>query len=115
MTVDTKTKEPKMTCRNWESGVVIPLHASKLAAREYGRSNMPQTSHNLHSQIADTENPASLTEAKYVQGEQESRLDHSGGFKGLSLNDTFSSMVPVPIKDDQRLVDKGLEPWFFRD
>lgn len=100
-----------MTCRNWESGVIVPIHVNSPAGSVYG--NTDRTKYVTEARQADAADPASLVEASNPRTGQATRLDHARQSNILSLNETFSSTVPVPVKDGERLIDKGLEPWFF--
>lgn len=102
-----------MTCRNWESGVVIPILVDDSAGSEHEYANY--VSAPTEARFADSADSTSLVQARSPEIGKASQLDRAKEFKIRSLQETFSSTIPVPVKDDRRLIDKGLEPWFFRD
>jgi hypothetical protein len=83
---DKVTKAPRLNCRNWECGVIIPV------AREAK---------------ANANANASDGKATMVNS------DNNGGDKG-SLAATFAKVVPVPMEYPSAGMN-GKKPWSFTD
>ncbi|EAW08666.1 uncharacterized protein ACLA_095990 [Aspergillus clavatus NRRL 1] len=82
---DRATKRPKLNCRNWECGVLIPVRAE-----------------------ATAENRPKESESKPVDG-----LDKPGEGEVERMLDTFKDTVPVPMRVPGQRYGPGLKPWFF--
>ncbi|CAH0043995.1 unnamed protein product [Clonostachys solani] len=85
---DSKTGKPKLNCRNWECGVVVPVLEANGKARPTKGASAVATS-------------SAGTEA---------------GSRGSSnLGELFASTVPMPMLVPGRLYGPNEEPWFYAD
>ena len=88
MLSENKTGKAKLTCRNWESGVVIPIPLDQVDA----------------SRISVNASGGSTGE----QDLNELALDN------LSLKEVFSNVVPVPmVFPAEKMIDLSKSPWLF--
>ncbi|PYH48209.1 uncharacterized protein BP01DRAFT_354054 [Aspergillus saccharolyticus JOP 1030-1] len=90
LVMDRSTKQPKLNCRNWECGVIVPV----LEERGQGVS-----------ETAGCSVPSSIT-ATTAGGPAEDN-DQAGGSMGL-----FDGVVPVPMRVPGRRYEGSLRPWF---
>ncbi|GAD91435.1 tyrosyl-DNA phosphodiesterase domain protein [Paecilomyces variotii No. 5] len=82
------TKEPKLNCRNWECGVVIPI---------------PQ-------QGTKAETSGSLGAASNEKPSDERKNEKESDFAPL-----FETKVPVPMKLPGRPYGPGMKPWYYME
>jgi hypothetical protein len=94
---DGKTGKPKMSCRNWECGVVVP-------ASPEASSSHPSATHQL---VTESKATTPLTAAATTMG--------TSNTKGSDLVTIFASSVPVPMKVPGRPYGPDEEPWFYAD
>ncbi|CAG9941949.1 unnamed protein product [Clonostachys rosea f. rosea IK726] len=86
---DSKTGKPKLNCRNWECGVVVPVLEANGKAR-------PTT--------------------KGAAAVATSSAETEAGSRGSSnLGELFASTVPMPMLVPGRLYGPNEEPWFYAD
>uniref|UniRef100_A0A8H7KEB2 PLD phosphodiesterase domain-containing protein n=1 Tax=Bionectria ochroleuca TaxID=29856 RepID=A0A8H7KEB2_BIOOC len=86
---DSKTGKPKLNCRNWECGVVVPVLEANGKARPTTKG------------AAAVATSSAGTEA---------------GSRGSSnLGELFASTVPMPMLVPGRLYGPNEEPWFYAD
>lgn len=104
-----------MTCRNWESGVVIPVPTGKggYAGLDVERTTVSgASSHRGGTTGVSTEE---------VCGGNGHLAKHDGNnlvipTTPLSLREGFADVLPVPIHyPAQKLAAHQKQPWFFRD
>lgn len=81
---DRTTKEPKLNCRNWECGVVIPVVDRSPATVEQGKDSQPSLGLSADS--------------------------HTGA---VDIEDIFQGTIPVPMQVPGRVYGAGVRPWFF--
>ncbi|RHZ73398.1 hypothetical protein CDV55_109089 [Aspergillus turcosus] len=82
---DKITKQPKLNCRNWECGVLVPVLDK------------------LDSDSADS----SSTVSSNSSGKE--------AIESTDMLDVFSDTVPVPMTVPGRRYGPGLKPWFFSE
>ncbi|KAL1863831.1 hypothetical protein Plec18170_000671 [Paecilomyces lecythidis] len=85
---DRSTKEPKLNCRNWECGVVIPI---------IQQGPEVEASRNLGTVS---------NEKSSVERKNEKEFD----FAPL-----FDTKVPVPMKLPGRPYGPGMKPWYYME
>ena len=82
---DRTTKQPKLNCRNWECGVLVPVISQSEEKGFLGESSVND---------------------RVVEG------TGSNSVAGESL-DIFEGTVPVPFQVPGRRFGAGLKPWYF--
>lgn len=98
LTKDSETGKPKLTCRNWECGVVVPV----------GGLESPKTT----TSHRDKTTPATITTAATTT--PTSRTTAATG-KVSDLDAVFASTVPVPMVFPARPYGPNEEPWFYAE
>ncbi|RAH41165.1 uncharacterized protein BO95DRAFT_447248 [Aspergillus brunneoviolaceus CBS 621.78] len=93
LVLDRTTKQPKLNCRNWECGVVVPVFENR---NKSGAVNSTSTS---------TTNSASSSQTQTQNDD-----GTGGGLVGL-----FAGTVPVPMRVPGRYYESGRKPWFFSE
>ncbi|KAJ9395888.1 hypothetical protein DTO282F9_7133 [Paecilomyces variotii] len=86
---DRTTKEPKLNCRNWECGVVMPIIHPGINT---------EASTSLGGTVSDnksSEQPKNETESDFAP--------------------LFASKIPVPMKLPGRPYGPGMKPWYFME
>ncbi|KAK5954080.1 hypothetical protein OHC33_004651 [Knufia fluminis] len=102
----SKSKQPKMTCRNWESGVVIPVPLERAAASgEQSKMDTP-----IKAGYSTNGAGANGDRSPAVDGGQEAT--ESATLR--SLSEVFADVLPVPIHyPAQKHAVQQKRPWFF--
>ncbi|KAL3480693.1 tyrosyl-DNA phosphodiesterase-domain-containing protein [Aspergillus californicus] len=100
---DRTTKQPKLNCRNWECGVVIPI-----------LKNSPEDFGPKHEDIdsdSDLINPLS------VSGMEKGKKVARGEVKEDAHLDIFRNTVPVPMHLPGKKYEgaRDLKPWYFME
>ena len=91
--LDRTTKQPKLNCRNWECGVVVPVFENR---NKSGAVNSTSTS--------------TTSSASSSQTQTQNDDGTGGGLVGL-----FAGTVPVPMRVPGRYYEGGRKPWFFSE
>ncbi|KAL1964231.1 hypothetical protein VTN77DRAFT_7189 [Rasamsonia byssochlamydoides] len=81
---DRNTKEPKLNCRNWECGVLVPIIRPA-----------PASPDDRDSKIDDKE-----------RKNRDKAMD-------MDIEDVFGDTVPVPMRVPARPYEADLKPWFY--
>ncbi|KAK5084557.1 hypothetical protein LTR05_005635 [Lithohypha guttulata] len=133
ITTETKSKQPKMTCRNWESGVIIPITLAESEAFGDATTNDPWALKDMKDRAAeatklmqrqDKVKPATSTMLGSARRDTptiartagKSRVNIAVAPNKPSLSEVFSRHVPVPIQyPAARHLDQQRHPWFFND
>ncbi|KAL8976007.1 MAG: hypothetical protein Q9205_007907, partial [Flavoplaca limonia] len=89
---DRQTKQPKLNCRNWECGVVIPFRRAAAMAH----SGSKERTGGKAAEDADKEQSGKDGKAK----------ERSSGLKA------FEKVMPVPMKYPGKEYGDGDTPWF---
>ena len=121
---DTKIKQQKMTCRNWESGVLIPVISNnvKLDTRsengEFGKESprSAPTSVLERKQEADVSSLDSLGLASLHTSATKNEL-RIGQIETRTLSDVFTPLqisVPISLDRTRKHIEAGTTPWFFK-
>lgn len=84
---DRSTKEPKLNCRNWECGVVIPIiqQGTKVEGRSLGNVSKEKSS------------------------------DERKNEKEFDFAPLFDAKVPVPMKLPGRPYGPEMKPWYYME
>lgn len=95
---DSKSGKPKMSCRNWECGVVLPAGTRATAAiTRTGVSSGTKAPHATLNATSSTDGPTKLDDNS-----------ESGDAMGM-----FANLVPIPMKMPGRPYGPNEEPWFY--
>ncbi|KAL2855450.1 tyrosyl-DNA phosphodiesterase-domain-containing protein [Aspergillus pseudoustus] len=90
---DRSTKQPKLNCRNWECGVIVPVIRSKSATQQ--------------GTIAS----AGGTDQGTLSGaDRKSKVEEN-----THLLDNFTGTVPVPMRLPGARYEGSREPWYFME
>ncbi|PTU18765.1 hypothetical protein P175DRAFT_0534536 [Aspergillus ochraceoroseus IBT 24754] len=89
---DRSTKQPKLNCRNWECGVVIPVI-------EHNNTAQP---------TSDAEQDASSCTKK---GKERA----TAGDESAGLLDMFQGIVPIPMRLPGQRYGPSRKPWYFME
>lgn len=136
---DRATGQPKMSCRNWESGVVVRVSSRKsssgISSSSIGttnsmaraNANAGSTSKNHHQQSSavlvslsggSTEVKAAEAQARVQAGNPSGEPDKGGDTSHTQQQQVtdmgiFDGTVPVPVRVPGRRYRAGEEPWFY--
>ncbi|KAM6515375.1 hypothetical protein FSOLCH5_009604 [Fusarium solani] len=138
---DRATGQPKMSCRNWESGVVVRVSSrnsssssssSGISSRgttssmARANANAGSTSKNHHQSSAvlvslsggSTEVKAAEAQARVQAGNPSGEPDKGGDTSHTQRQQAtdmgiFDGTVPVPVRVPGRRYRAGEEPWFY--
>jgi hypothetical protein len=86
---DKITKQPKLNCRNWECGVLVPVFDNQ----------------KLDSGSSDSSGGVSNTSS--------STAKEAKATESADMLDVFRDTVPVPMTVPGRRYGPGVKPWFF--
>lgn len=103
---DRTTKQPKLNCRNWECGVVVPV------LKEKKKSEGPNST--TESETDDeTETHQQTVKGKGVESGANSKAKE----ESTGLLDIFIATVPVPMRlPGQKYGGSGpKKPWYFME
>ncbi|CEL01669.1 hypothetical protein ASPCAL01249 [Aspergillus calidoustus] len=89
---DRSTKQPKLNCRNWECGVIVPVIKQEPTITNAERI---------------TNTSAEGSSSKQVKG--------SGVEENTRLLDIFAGTVPVPMRVPGPRFDRTRKPWYFME
>jgi len=92
---DRSTKEPKLNCRNWECGVLVPI--VKPLDKENGGENVSYST--LPAPIVN-EIP---------------RKSREGVGEDIDIAVTFGDTVPIPMQVPGRSYGPDLKPWYYME
>jgi len=132
---DSKSKQPKVTCRNWESGVVIPVPIESKTAQIWhpgmiwNQINMQVASKEplpvrarYELDVKRTTTSGSSANGAGAKDDSKTCLakhddtDLVGPAVRRSLSEVFAGVLPVPIQyPAQRHAAHQQQPWFFRN
>ncbi|KAL4927449.1 uncharacterized protein BDV17DRAFT_282549 [Aspergillus undulatus] len=105
LVTDRTTKQPKLNCRNWECGVIVPVlkEESKKQSESSGLTSYPSTK-------SETEDE---TEAQGKREKENGKEVERGKEEDANLLNIFKDTVPVPMRlPGQRLgVPGSRKPW----
>ncbi|RAH77551.1 tyrosyl-DNA phosphodiesterase [Aspergillus japonicus CBS 114.51] len=102
LVLDRTTKQPKLNCRNWECGVLVPvLEDPRTKSDAGGNSSSASTSSTSSSSASSAQAPPPTRNDEGTAG---------GGLMGL-----FAGTVPVPMRVPGRYYEGGRKPWFFSE
>ncbi|KAL2815953.1 tyrosyl-DNA phosphodiesterase-domain-containing protein [Aspergillus granulosus] len=87
---DRTSKQPKLNCRNWECGVVIPVIKQKLSTQPNTQASVDEAA----SSVAGTKNKVEET---------------------THLLDIFAGTVPVPMQVPGAQYKGPRQPWYFME
>lgn len=87
LVIDRKIKQPKLNCRNWECGVIVPVTQPKPSDQDAAESSKT--------------------------GKMAFNIEANKG--NDDLNRVFGDTVPVPMKVPAKKYDAGDRPWFFME
>ncbi|KAL3495591.1 tyrosyl-DNA phosphodiesterase-domain-containing protein [Aspergillus germanicus] len=89
---DRSTKQPKLNCRNWECGVIVPVIKQKPTT-----TNAERISNNSEEGFSSKQGKGSKVE------------------ENTSLLDIFAGTVPVPMRVPGPRFDGSRKPWYFME
>ncbi|KAL3448542.1 tyrosyl-DNA phosphodiesterase-domain-containing protein [Aspergillus insuetus] len=89
---DRSTKQPKLNCRNWECGVIVPVIKQKPTT-----TNAERTTNNSEEGFSRKQGKGSKVE------------------ENTSLLDIFAGTVPVPMRVPGPRFDGSRKPWYFME
>ncbi|KAJ0425349.1 phospholipase D/nuclease [Aspergillus carlsbadensis] len=89
---DRSTKQPKLNCRNWECGVVVPVIKQKPAT-----TNTERSTNNSEEESSSKQGNGSTVE------------------ENTSLLDIFAGAVPVPMRVPGPRFHGPRKPWYFME
>ncbi|KAL2844650.1 phospholipase D/nuclease [Aspergillus pseudodeflectus] len=89
---DRSTKQPKLNCRNWECGVIVPVIKQK----------------------PTTTNAERITNTS-AEGSSSKQVKGSGVEENTRLLDIFAGTVPVPMRVPGPRFDRTRKPWYFME
>ncbi|PYI25680.1 tyrosyl-DNA phosphodiesterase [Aspergillus indologenus CBS 114.80] len=100
LVLDRTTKQPKLNCRNWECGVLVPVLEN------------PRTKSDAGGNSSSSSSSSTSSSASSAQAPPPTRNDEGtgGGLMGL-----FAGTVPVPMRVPGRYYEGGRRPWFFSE
>ena len=85
---DRATGQPKLNCRNWECGVLVPVTLVS---------------------AGDSEIQGGNEDGKVVQADDD-KVSQESTLPSMVI---FRDIVPVPMKLPAQQLGEGREPWFF--
>ncbi|KAJ5092360.1 hypothetical protein NUU61_007230 [Penicillium alfredii] len=91
---DRATGQPKMNCRNWECGVIVPVTNPTPSANEAQRQRQQQS-----EELKNDQAPHDLPQREPKPGHLPAEI--------------FRDIVPVPMNLPAAELRDGREPWFF--
>ncbi|KAJ4260719.1 hypothetical protein NW762_007463 [Fusarium torreyae] len=119
---DRATGQPKMSCRNWESGVVVRIDdpkSSSFSGSTTGASASTSTSTSTSTKVKAAEAQAqSLAQAGKASGKPDkggdtSQQNQNQNKEQVTDTDIFKGIVPIPMRRPGRRYRASEEPWFY--
>jgi hypothetical protein len=101
---DQKTKLPKLNCRNWECGVIVPVPLKSTAASQSKRGS------EVEGEGENENEKGSQTTVKEKEMDIESAVTKT--VKQREISDIFQGVVPVPMIFPGEVYGTR-HPWFF--
>ncbi|PGH04724.1 hypothetical protein AJ79_07003 [Helicocarpus griseus UAMH5409] len=101
LVLDRSTNKPKLNCRNWECGVVLPIRQSEVENTKTGLSSIPSTG-----------STATLTTEPELSIHTDGSDDTDGGSK---IAGVFGSTIPIPMHVPASGYRPGDRPWFYSE
>ncbi|KAL4967337.1 uncharacterized protein BDV14DRAFT_30573 [Aspergillus stella-maris] len=114
LVTDRSTKKPKLNCRNWECGVVVPvIKEGKKITEEVDA--YPSTESESESENESRVPGKGLDKGRKVEGRQSESGAGAGTNNGRkedgSLLDSFSGAVPLPMRLPGQRLGSARKPW----
>ncbi|KAL8967224.1 MAG: hypothetical protein Q9197_005542, partial [Variospora fuerteventurae] len=104
---DRASKLPKLNCRNWECGVVVPLRP-----RAGGTTTTSTSSSSSSTKISAKKQP-NVEKNEEVTAKENEEEEEGAETRRLGL---FEPVLPVPMEVPGERFETGRrEPWFFMD
>ncbi|PYH66151.1 uncharacterized protein BO88DRAFT_393859 [Aspergillus vadensis CBS 113365] len=98
---DRSTKSPKLNCRNWECGVIVPVIENK--------TDTPEVKDKMISEDKDK------GKGKASEPSSSSSSSTYNDDDGTNLPAVFGDTVPVPMRVPGARYSGGRKPWFFAE
>ncbi|KAL8674241.1 MAG: hypothetical protein Q9168_001366 [Polycauliona sp. 1 TL-2023] len=102
---DRQTKLPKLNCRNWECGVIIPFRrAAEMTNRGGVTSSHDNRTTNHKNYEVEEDKAQSGVDGK---AKSKTKTKRSSGLKA------FDKVMPVPMEYPAKEYSNGEKPWFY--
>ncbi|KAM5353765.1 hypothetical protein ACJ41O_000415 [Fusarium nematophilum] len=111
---DRATGQPKMSCRNWESGVVVRISSSSTSTSRSSAVTVSSSgSTNVKAAEAQARAQAQAGNPSGQPGKGDKGGDTSQTQELVTDMGIFDGTVPVPMRLPGRRYRAGEEPWFY--